>query len=77
MLVEGDKEITLLVREATVEIMVPNHAYVLAAHVPQKLAVRMALWLLWHWINASWCGLRPWLRSRAMRQQVLGSSAPD
>lgn len=71
-LIDGDHEVTAVVRERTVELFVPTHRYVLAAHLPQKLALRLAWWLIWHWIWATGCGLRTWLRSRAMRQKVLG-----
>lgn len=69
---EGSHEVTAVVRERTVELFVPAHGFVLAAHVPFRLLARLALWLIWHWIWAQKCGLRPWVRSRALRQQVLG-----
>lgn len=69
---EEGHEVSAVVRERTVELFVPAHGYVLSAHLPQKLALRLAFWLIWHWIWATGFGLRTWMRSRALRQRILG-----
>ena len=71
---DGYVELTAVPEGPLVEIFVTSpgeHDSVTAAHFSDKLAIRLALWILRYWILDRWCGLRGRMEARKHRQQLL------
>jgi hypothetical protein len=71
---DGYVEVAAIPEGRMVEIYITSpgqDSSVVSAHMPDKLALRLALWLLIHCVFVRFCGLKSWLEARRERELLF------
>ncbi len=79
---DGYVELAAIQEQGMVELYVTSPGSgsdipVVRAHLPEKLAGKLAFWLIRYWIMERLMGLRGWLERRKARKQLLEDSMAE